>query len=106
MVGASPDGIGDDFMVEIKCPIKEKTIKSYVQDGIIKNKVRAQMQAQMMAAKKRRGVLCVADPKFEETKKNNFHGIDYDATFIDSIIKKALKFWELFIFKKIVNSAK
>ncbi|XP_063372526.1 uncharacterized protein LOC134660677 [Cydia amplana] len=31
--GASPDGIGDDFVVEIKCPISDKTKKNYIKNG-------------------------------------------------------------------------
>ncbi|XP_063384862.1 uncharacterized protein LOC134670968 [Cydia fagiglandana] len=34
--GASPDGIGDDFVVEIKCPISDKTKKTYIKDGQIR----------------------------------------------------------------------
>ncbi|XP_063372595.1 uncharacterized protein LOC134660737 [Cydia amplana] len=33
--GASPDGIGDDFVVEIKCPISDKTKKNYIKNGQI-----------------------------------------------------------------------
>ena len=29
MFGGTPDGIADDFVVELKCPVKESTLKNY-----------------------------------------------------------------------------
>ena len=39
--GASPDGIGENFVVEIKCPISDKTFCDYLKDENITNKYKA-----------------------------------------------------------------
>ncbi|XP_011859819.1 PREDICTED: uncharacterized protein LOC105557244, partial [Vollenhovia emeryi] len=38
ILGASPDAVGDDFIIEIKCPAKENTVQNYVANGQIKAK--------------------------------------------------------------------
>lgn len=35
LFGASPDGIGPDFVLEIKCPTSDKTFKKYVENDRI-----------------------------------------------------------------------
>ncbi|KAL4715011.1 hypothetical protein ACJJTC_003162 [Scirpophaga incertulas] len=47
MIAVSPDGRGEHFLVEIKCPFTEDTIKNYVQDGKPSKKCYAQLQLQM-----------------------------------------------------------
>ena len=71
--GVSPDGVSEDHILEIKCPEKEKNMKYYIQNGSIVAKVRAQMQLEMFIFKKKRGVLAIADPKFENNKKISFY---------------------------------
>ncbi|KAJ8909294.1 hypothetical protein NQ315_017029 [Exocentrus adspersus] len=66
--GASPDAICADLVVEVKCPSSEKQINMYIRDGVIANKYKAQIHIQMLCTNKRRGLFCVADPKFEETE--------------------------------------
>lgn len=106
VVGASPDGVGEDFIIECKCPSSEKTLKTYFDNGIIQNRYVAQMQTQMHAAKKQKAVFCVADPKFEENKKITLCWLNYDAQYTRDLIDKALMFWRMFIYKKIIISAK
>ncbi|KAJ6639439.1 hypothetical protein Bhyg_12184 [Pseudolycoriella hygida] len=36
--GASPDAISDEFIFEIKCPSKQKTISHYIENGVLKKK--------------------------------------------------------------------
>uniref|UniRef100_A0A2H1VS56 SFRICE_025182 n=1 Tax=Spodoptera frugiperda TaxID=7108 RepID=A0A2H1VS56_SPOFR len=52
IIGVSPDGICSDFVIEVKCPISENTIKKYVRDGVLCEKYKAQIMVQMHAAKK------------------------------------------------------
>ncbi|KAJ8915458.1 hypothetical protein NQ315_003221 [Exocentrus adspersus] len=65
--GASPDAITDEFVVEIKCPTKEKTVTNYIKNNQIVNKYKAQIHLQMLATEKKKGLFCVADPNFEVT---------------------------------------
>lgn len=39
LLGASPDAISDEFVVEIKCPFTMKAVSTYVKDGLITNKL-------------------------------------------------------------------
>lgn len=43
IMGASPDGISDDYVVEIKCPTTENTSNKYSQ-GKIQERYKAQIQ--------------------------------------------------------------
>ncbi|CAB3261099.1 unnamed protein product [Arctia plantaginis] len=47
MIAGSPDGICEDNIIEIKCPISEKTYIKYIKNGKPSNKCYAQMQIQM-----------------------------------------------------------
>lgn len=55
LFGASPDGISKNFVIEIKCPISQKTMNNYVRDGEITKKYMAQIQLQMLFAEKKKG---------------------------------------------------
>lgn len=61
--GASPDAMGDDFVVEVKCPKYEKTLAHYISNGNITAKCKAQIHLQMLATKTKKGLFCVADPE-------------------------------------------
>lgn len=39
ILGASTDGLGKDFVLEIKCPTTHSTSLNYIHNGIIKPKV-------------------------------------------------------------------
>ena len=65
MLGASPDGIGSDYILEIKCPSSEKTVADYLSKGNINKRCKGQINLQMLAAGKSKGLLVVADPEFE-----------------------------------------
>lgn len=77
ILGASPDGIGCDFILEIKCPSSEKTIENYLPKGQISEKCKGQINLQMLAAEKK-GLFCVADSNFENNKQFKFVWIEYD----------------------------
>lgn len=46
--GASPDGISEDYCVEIKCPFKDKSVDRYIKDNVIAKKYYFQLQMQML----------------------------------------------------------
>ncbi|XP_050560327.1 uncharacterized protein LOC118268450 [Spodoptera frugiperda] len=106
IIGVSPDGICSDFVIEIKCPISENTIKNYVRDGILGEKYKAQIMVQMHAAKKLKGLFCIADPTFEQTKLLHKYWVDYDKKYVTGLLDRAEEFWKQFIFKTVLQSAK
>ncbi|KAF4530548.1 hypothetical protein B566_EDAN018658 [Ephemera danica] len=56
MFGSSPDGVDTESVYEVKCPTKAKTQKYYVsEDGIITEKVNAQLQLSMLLTNKTKG---------------------------------------------------
>lgn len=44
MIAGSPDGISDDFVIEIKCPTHADTLNSYIRNDKPTEKYYAQMQ--------------------------------------------------------------
>ncbi|XP_061706708.1 uncharacterized protein LOC133517409 [Cydia pomonella] len=103
--GASPDGVGDDFVVEIKCPISEKTKKNYIKNGQIANKFMGQVQLEMLAAGKNKCLLCVADPKFESNSLIETIVVNFDKNYIDNLMRDAEKFWDENVYPVILKSA-
>lgn len=104
MLGASPDAIGEDFIVEVKCPSNEENLKNYLVRGKISPKCKAQMQLQMMASKMSKGLFCVADVGFEQNRKVHLQWLELDLIYISSIIEKALTFWTSNIFPRLLKS--
>ncbi|XP_043478494.1 uncharacterized protein LOC122513004 [Leptopilina heterotoma] len=104
MVAASPDGINSEFVVEVKCPSSEKTIENYLKNGQLSQKCKAQINLQMLAAEKKKGLFCVADPKFENNKNFQFVWVKYDENFTNKIIKNSVDFWKQNIFPALLNS--
>uniref|UniRef100_A0A8D8QS98 YqaJ viral recombinase domain-containing protein n=1 Tax=Cacopsylla melanoneura TaxID=428564 RepID=A0A8D8QS98_9HEMI len=68
LVGASPDGINDTHIFEVKCPSSEKTSLNYMKNENIVGKYVIQMQTQMHFAKRKLGFFCAAAPNFESTQ--------------------------------------
>lgn len=95
VLGASPDGISDEYIIEIKCPSSEKTIKNYisVSDGKITHKYNAQVQMQMHFAKRQKALFCVANHNFESTKEIFIISVDYDANYFTELHEKCTNFW-------------
>ena len=57
LYGESPDGICGDFIIEIKCRYKKRTVSTYVKDGCIQKKILVQIQLEMHSASKSRGII-------------------------------------------------
>ncbi|KAI4455519.1 hypothetical protein MML48_9g00004451 [Holotrichia oblita] len=58
VLGASPNGISKDHIIEIKCPSSVKNINSYIKDNNITAKFKGQLHLQMICANKKRFILC------------------------------------------------
>lgn len=96
--GASPDGMTDDHIFEIKCPSKVKTFTNYIDNGVPKEKVFFQMQLQMAMSGRTKGILIVADPNFEKNKKYTEVEVLLDKEKLDDVVGKCKRFWENTIF--------
>jgi YqaJ-like viral recombinase domain len=91
--GASPDAISEEFVFEIKSPAKEATVKNYItKTGHPTNKVKAQMMLQMLLTGRQKGILCVADPDFENNNSFQEIGVDFDSNFCNTTLKRCEKF--------------
>lgn len=91
--GASPDGISDDFVVEIKCPATPKTYAEYISVETLQKRYFAQIQLQMHITKRKKALLGVADWNFERNKKVVKVWIDYDEDYVKELIDEANTFW-------------
>ena len=105
ILGASPDGVGKDFVIEIKCPASMSASSRYVnKSGKISIKYYGQLQLQMFMAKVQHGKFLVASRNFEKTKRFSLYDVPYDAIFTLNMIEKAMKFWKKNVFQIILNS--
>ncbi|KAJ8911235.1 hypothetical protein NQ315_012222, partial [Exocentrus adspersus] len=79
VLGASPDAISEQCVVEVKCPFSEKSKQRYItREGKISAKYLAQVQLQMHMCEKQQALFCVADEDFEESKTVHIVTVDYD----------------------------
>ncbi|KAJ8927328.1 hypothetical protein NQ314_020221 [Rhamnusium bicolor] len=102
IIGASPDYITDDSVIEIKCPSSEKTFRNYIgNDGKIKKKHLYQIQLQMHLAKKNTAVFVVASHDFERTKKITVKDATYDKNLVEKIIDDVMQVWSDAVFTKL-----
>lgn len=101
--GASPDGINDQYVIEIKCPSSTETMKSYLREnGSLGPKCLAQIQLQMLLTGRKKGLFCVALPDFEKTQKVQIVEVFYDAIFMNDLLNRATSFWKAAIFPKLL----
>uniref|UniRef100_A0A182Q674 YqaJ viral recombinase domain-containing protein n=1 Tax=Anopheles farauti TaxID=69004 RepID=A0A182Q674_9DIPT len=102
-LGASPDGICDEFVLEIKCPYTENTHKNYVNISSLSPKYFAQIQLQMHITQHKKALLAVAALDFETTKHITKVWIDYDQKYVDEVLRDAFEFWRKAIFKSLLR---
>uniref|UniRef100_A0A8D8SYM1 YqaJ viral recombinase domain-containing protein n=1 Tax=Cacopsylla melanoneura TaxID=428564 RepID=A0A8D8SYM1_9HEMI len=105
VLGASPDGLTEKHVFEVKCPSSEKTKINYIKDGNITYKCLFQMLLQMKFAGKKEGIFCVADPDFEQSRNVTTIHVPYDAGLCDQVLKDAVEFWKKAIFPHLYRSA-
>ena len=104
MFGASPDGLEDLAVFEVKCPISEENIQRYYKKKSIQVKYRAQIQLQMLFAKRKVNYFCIGNPDFEKSKEVIIIKDFYDQNFLKCILEKAKNYWEKYIFTKLMSA--
>ncbi|XP_030747065.1 uncharacterized protein LOC115875674 [Sitophilus oryzae] len=104
VLGASPDGISKDYVVEIKCPSSVKNKNTYIKDNNITAKFKGQLHLQMLCANKKKGLFCVASPDFEESNNVEILEIDFDEQFANELTAAAIENWKKFVFPKVFVS--
>lgn len=102
VLGASTDGIAEDCILEIKCPLSNKNIDKYVKEGVVVQKYNAQIQLQMFFARKEKCFFCIAHEDFESSKKVDIHEVTYDKDYCVELIKKCVMFWKENIFTQLL----
>ncbi|XP_053665685.1 uncharacterized protein LOC128714830 [Anopheles marshallii] len=102
-MGASPDGICDEFVLEIKCPYTAKTHACYVDVNKLAPKYYAQIQLQMHVTQRKKALLAVAAPDFEKTKQITKVWINYNKMYVDEVIESAFDYWCKAVFKALLR---
>lgn len=91
--GASPDGITSTHVIEIKCPSKDKTYMNYIKDGQVTKKYYAQIQLQMLLARRQKGYFVVASPQFKTSKEVEIVEVELNEKELFDLMDKTLMFW-------------
>jgi hypothetical protein len=105
LFGASPDGITDNFIVEIKCPWSSKTKIKYFDDNGPKMKHKLQVLLQIIMCEKEAGYFCVAHEDFENSKVVHIMKVERDNNLVLQYMSKSELFWDTYIFPKLLQSA-
>ncbi|XP_045454482.1 uncharacterized protein LOC123663880 [Melitaea cinxia] len=107
MIAASPDGIlNGDTVLEIKCPINEKTSKTYVSNNQVTAKYFAQVQLQMHLTGLKKCLFCVASWNFETNNEINVVPLDYNSEYVIDLLCKLEFFWKKNVYPLLYNSTK
>lgn len=94
LFAASPDGLHDDFVLEIKCPGTPNTFQMYTNIDKLNKKYFAQIQLQMFVTGKKKALLAVASLDFETTRKITKLWIDYDEEYTTEMIQDATEYYQ------------
>lgn len=95
---ASPDGLHEDFVLEIKCPNTQKTFETYVNVNKLSKKYFAQIQLQMYITGKSKALLAVASLNFEKTRNITKIWIPFDDDYMTDMLEQAMEFYERAVF--------
>ncbi|KAK9885167.1 hypothetical protein WA026_010677 [Henosepilachna vigintioctopunctata] len=104
MIAGSPDGICEDSVIEIKCPMSAKTFKNYIVDGKPALKFYAQMQVQMYLTGLKKGYFCVADPNYNENKKVEVIYVSYDENYVSNFLNVIVTSWKENVYPLLYRS--
>lgn len=105
-IGASPDGITPDFVLEIKCPSTYHSWKLCTNEDTFPEAYRAQVQLAMHLTGRPKALIAVASCIYEESKEVTQFWIPYDETYIVETIDKAVEFYENNIFPSLLEKFK
>ncbi|RVE45127.1 hypothetical protein evm_010236 [Chilo suppressalis] len=103
-LGATPDGLTSDYVIEIKCPSTKKGKENFVKNNVLCSKSKAQIQIQMFLCNKAKGLFCVANENFESNKEVEILQEDYDKDYCNDLLEKSTHFWKTSVFPKLVET--
>lgn len=107
MFCASPDGWNEKYVLEIKCPMSDRTMDNYLdKNGQPSSKYYSQVQLQMHMTGRKFAIFCVANPDFEKTNQIQIVDVMYNQKYVEEKIRKAKEFWNKFIWPKLFESVK
>jgi putative phage-type endonuclease len=93
MAGASPDGlVGDDGMVEIKCPESKTALECWLSDNPVESKYFAQMQWQMRCADRSWCDYVVFDPRMPAKAQLFVKRVERDDAWLETTEAEVIKF--------------
>ena len=91
MAGAPPDGlVGDDGLVEIKCPMSHTHLESLL--GGLDDQYKVQVQWQMACTGRKWTDLCSFDPRFPAELQLVIKRFERDDAFIATLEEEVIKF--------------
>lgn len=103
---ATPDGLSDELVVEIKLPSTQDEYKKYlINSEKIPPKYFAQIQMQMFLASRDKALYCVVAPDFAKSGAVEYINVDLKKSFIEPLFAKAEDVWNKLIFPAIRRHA-
>jgi putative phage-type endonuclease len=115
LFGASPDGIGNDFILEIKSPKENRSVRNYLKvDGTPTKKVMLQILLQLKLCGKKKAFLLIPDENFEQNLKYQSVQVNFDDDSCDpeqlelqalfnSSVRKAEDFFKKYMYYKMIE---
>lgn len=103
-LGASADGICDDFVLEIKAPMKNLNIANYMKDSKPTPRYEAQVILQMLMCGKKKAMFVVAKEEFENNQTFDnlvICHVDFDEKKAFKLAHECRQFWIRSIFPKM-----
>ena len=104
MLAGSPDGVCEDYIVEIKCPMTKKTYSNYIKNAQPSKKCYMQIQMQMYLTGLKKCYFCVADPNFSTNSNVEIVCVTYNEDFILDTIKSLVTFWKAYVYPLLYKS--
>lgn len=99
---ASPDGITDDHIVEIKAPKSDEEFEKYlVGKETIAPKYMAQIQMQMYLANVTKALYCVLSPLFDTNGALHYVWVQADMEMVASLLSHAEDYWKYIVFPRL-----
>lgn len=104
-LAATPDATGDNFVVEIKCPLYDHTVRDYIHpNNNLTNRSYLEMQLEMLLDGSDKGYFCLASPDFESTNKVTIISVDFDKKYAENMARQATSFWCENVFPELMNN--
>lgn len=98
----SPDGICEDYIVEIKAPKTTDEFEKYMQGKeIVGPKYMAQIQIQMFLANVSKALYCVLSPNFETSGSLHYVWVEANMPQVYSMISAVEDYWKNIVFPRI-----